>query len=187
MIKKLGIILSATALVLVFSGCNQKNNDEYVKISNPANDFSYEISADWTETSEKGMLSATVLGDISGANIIGYSFRHELEEDPSSFDYWNNYYKKQLEETFKNVSIESEDEIAFNEAKQDADKQMVTRATYKVTIGEENFDCDIMLAVYNGKVYTLTLTQGAKTEYIKDSYTDYSKEFEKIVKTFKIG
>ncbi len=180
MIKKLGIILSAAALVLTLSACSKEKEAGFVEISDKTCDFKFAVPEAFENTSQSGILSATVLKDVSKASITGFSFGHGLEAEPTAFDYWSNHYEAQLSDTYKNVEVVREEETVLG-------GENVARAEYVITIGDEKFDCDIMLAVYGGKVYTLTLTQGQKTEAMGENYTDYTSVFEETLKTFKIG
>lgn len=180
MIKQLAVIASAAVLIFSLSACKKEEKVGYREISDKTCDFRFEVPETWENTSTSGILSATVLKDVSKANITGFSFNHGLDAEPGAFDYWNDHYEVQLSDTYKNVEVKNEEETELGGEK-------VAKAEYAVTIGEEKFDCDIMLAVYNGKVYTLTLTQGQKTEEMGENYTDYTEVFEETLKTLKIG
>ena len=58
---------------------------------------------------------------------------------------------------------------------------------YTVDMGEDSFNCQTVICVYAGKVYTLTLTQGIETEENKEFDNDHSDEFLEIAKSFRIG
>lgn len=176
--KALYAIFAATAITLCFTSCSGKAEEGYAVIESETCDFTFEYPENWTETYKDGMLSVTKIGDATNANIIGFSFGHGLEKVPSSLEYWETY-KAQLEETFKNVSVTKVEPIELGGAEQ-------AHAYYTVTIGEEVFEKETLLVVYGDRVYTLTLTQGTRNGEKGQNYVDFSDEFQKCIKSFRI-
>ena len=176
--KTLCAVIAATALTLCFTSCSNKAQEGYVVMESESCDFSFEYPKEWTETYKDGMLSVTKMGDATNANIVGFSFSHGLETAPSSLEYWETY-KTQLEETFKNVEVSKVKPIKLGSGEH-------AHAFYTVTIGDEVFEKETLLVVYGNKAYTLTLTQGTKNGEKGEGYEDFSSEFEKCIKSFRI-
>ncbi len=180
--KILFTVLTIMMTILVLVSCSKKEKDEN-RVESETCDFYFTLPENsiWEQTYSDGMLSVSKLNDISKANITGFSFDHGITDSlPTSKDYWSLYYKPQLESTFGKVEVEKVDDISLGGQKH-------AHAMYSVTIGEETFDCETVLILYGNKVYTLTLTQGAKTEENEQFYTDYSEEFSEIAQTFTIN
>ena len=176
--KILCAVMAAATIGLCFTSCSKKAEEGYITIESKTCDFTFDYPESWAETYKDGMLSVAKLGDVSNANMVGFSFYHGLESVPSSMEYWETY-KAQLEETFKNVEFSEVKPIELGNAEQ-------AHAVYTVTVGDEVFEKETVLIVYGEKVYTLTLTQGTRNGEKNESYEDYSAEFMKSVKTFRI-
>ena len=176
--RTLCAILCAAAVGLCITSCSKAPEEGYATMQSESCDFTFEYPADWTETYKDGMLSVTKLGDVSGANIVGFSFRHGLESTPTSMEYWS-VYENQLSETFKNVNVNEVLPVELGGAEQ-------VKAFYTVTIGEEVFEKETLLIVYGDKVYTLTLTQGSWMGEKPEGFEDFSAEFENSIKSFRI-
>lgn len=176
--KTLCVLLAVCAIGMAFTSCSKKAEEGFKTVESKTCDFTFQCPESWEITHTDGMLSALNTEDVSKANVTAYSFSHGLEETPSSINYWETY-KNQLAATFGKVEINTVKE-------KDLGGQKVAHADYTVTISDEIFYCETILVVYDARVYTLTLTQGAKTDANSKNYNDHSDEFAEIIKTFRI-
>lgn len=176
--KTLCAVLALVTITTGLISCQKKAEEGFKTVQSETCNYTFDCPESWTVSYTDGMLSAYNPDDISKANVTAFSFSHGLEETPAAISYWETY-KKQLEDTFKNVTLHSAQEIELG-------GQKVAHAEYSVIIGNESFDCETVLAIYDSDVYTLTLTQGAKENYDSESYNDHSDEFQSIMKTFRI-
>ena len=177
--KTLCAILAVCAIGITFTACNKKAEEGFKIVENQVCSYSFQCPESWEVKQIDGMLSAVNTEDVSKANVTAYSFPHgDKEKTPSAIEYWETY-KTTLYNTFGNVDVNEviEEELGG---------QNVAHAKYSVTIGNENFVCETVLVTYADSVYTITLTQGAKTEENSEKYNNHSDEFAKIVKTFRI-
>ena len=177
------IIFTALAIIaasLVLVSCAKTESE---RVSDDTCDFSFELpeGGEWKQTYSDGMLSISKSRDASKATISAFSFEHGLEEaNITSSEYWNNHYLPQLQNTFGKIDNVKLADITLG-------NQVHAHAVYTVALGDEQFDCETILILYGNKVYTLSLTQGAKTEENKDYYKDCSDEFRNLAETFTIN
>lgn len=176
--KTLCAILAIAVISTGLVSCTRKAEEGYKTVQSKTCNYTFDCPESWNVSYTDGMLSAYNPDDISKANVTAFSFSHGLEEAPSAIGYWE-IYEKQLADTFKTVTQHKVEEIELG-------GQKVTHAEYTVTIGNESFDCETVLAIYDSDVYTLTLTQGAKENYDAENFNDHSDEFAEIMKTFRI-
>ena len=180
--RKIGTALAVIAIGLCLASCAKKEAQEGNCYVSPVNGgYTIQVPKEWEVKYTDGMIGVSVPDDISGANICAYVFPHGLETQPDSASYWE-IYSAQLNETFSQTVVDDSKTKNTKLAGMDA-----VHKFYTVKIGEETFACQIILGVYGENVYTLTLTQGAKTEEHGDSYVDYSEKFEEIAGSFSIG
>ena len=176
--KILCLVLAVAIMGIGLVSCRKKTEEGFKPVESKTCNYTFECPESWNISYTDGMLSAYNPEDISKANVTAFSFSHGLSEEPTAIGYWETY-KKQLEDTFKNVTQHKAEEIELG-------RQKVAHADYTVTVGNESFDCETVLAIYDSDVYTLTLTQGAKENYDAENYNDHSDEFAEIMKTFRI-
>ncbi len=176
--KTLCAILAVAAIGSCLVSCGRKADEGYKTVESKTCNYTFDCPESWNVSYTDGMLSAYNPDDVSKANVTAFSFAHGLETDPSAAEYWT-IYEKQLETTFGGISTNQAKDVELG-------GQNVVHADYTLTLGEESFDCETVLVVYGGEVYTLTLTQGAKTEENGENYNDHSDEFSEIIKTFRI-
>lgn len=176
--KMICVLMALVVMTAGLVSCQKKAEEGYKTVESKTCNYTFDCPESWTVSYTDGMLSAYNPEDISKANVTAFSFSHGLSEEPTAIGYWETY-RKQLEDTFKNVTQNKAEEIELG-------GQKVVHADYTVTIGNESFDCETVLAIYDSDVYTLTLTQGAEENYDSESYNDHSDEFLAIMKTFRI-
>ena len=172
------VILALVITATCFVSCGRKAENGFKTVESQTCNYTFDCPESWVVSYTDGMLSAYNPDDLSKANVTAFSFSHGLEKVPLAIEYWDTY-QKQLSDTFGKVSLGEAKEIELG-------GQKVAHADYTVTIGNESFDCQTVLAIYDSDVYTLTLTQGAKENYDSESYNDHSDEFQTIMKTFRI-
>ena len=178
------IIFAALAVIaasLVLVSCAKQ---EAERVHDDTCDFSFELpeGGEWKQTYSDGMLSISKVKDASKATISAFSFEHGLTEETAvtSSEYWTGHYLPQLRNTFGKIDNVKLADITLG-------NQVHAHAVYTVALGDEQFDCETILILYGNKVYTLSLTQGAKTEENKEYYKDCSDEFRKLADTFTIN
>ena len=176
--KSLCILLAVCAIGATMTACGKKEEVGYKMVESKTCDFSFQCPESWEITHTNGMLSAINPDDISKANVTAYSFYHGMDEIPVSIEYWQTY-KNHLSKTFGNITVNDEKETELG-------GQKVVHSDYTVSIGDEDFSCETVLVAYGEKVYTITLTQGAKDSFDENNYNDHSDEFAEILKTFRI-
>ena len=177
--KIICVILAVVALNFVFTGCKNEPEDGFKRAESKTCDFYYTLPDTWDITYTDGMLAARNPDDKTGANVVGYSFYHNLDEEPSAEQYWD-IYKTQFENTFATMNVVKNEETTLSGV-------IARHVFYTVDMGEDSFNCQTVICVYAGKVYTLTLTQGIMTEENSEFYNDHSDEFLEIAKSFRIG
>ena len=176
--KTLCVLMAICAVGISLVSCSKKADEGFKIVESETCDFTFQCPESWEITHTNGMLSALNTQDISKANVTAHSFFHGLEKNPSSPEYWETY-KTQLSNTFGDITV--------NDLKEkELGGQKVVHSDYVVSIADEIFYCETILVVYDSKVYTLTLTQGAKNDANSENYNDHSDEFEEIIKTFRI-
>jgi len=176
--KTLCAILAVAVMGTGLVSCSRKAEEGYKTVESKTCNYTFDCPESWNVSYTDGMLSAYNPKDVSKANVTAFSFSHGLEEDPTAAEYWEKY-RSQLADTFGNIVHHKADEVELG-------GQNVIHADYTVTLGAESFDCETVLVVYGKEVYTLTLTQGVKTEENSENYNDHSDEFSEIIKTFRI-
>lgn len=176
--KTLCALLAVCAVGMTLASCAKKAEEGFQKVESGTCDFAFECPETWTVTHTDGMLSVINPEDISKANITAHSFSHGEGESTTAIEYWETY-QKQLSDVFANCEFEQVQPLSLG-------GQETAHAKYSVNIGKESFDCETVLIVYAGKAYTITLTQGAKTDENAENYNDHSDEFAEIIKTFRI-
>ncbi len=176
--KTLCAILAVAVMGTCLVSCRKKAEEGYKTVESETCNYTFDCPESWTVSYTDGMLSAYNPDDLTKANVTAFSFSHGLEEEPTAAEYWIKY-RSQLADTFGDIVQHEAKEIELG-------GQKVSHSDYTVTIGAESFDCETVLVVYGGEVYTLTLTQGSPSEEIGESYNDHSDEFAEIIKTFRI-
>ena len=174
--------LAVCTIGLAMTSCSAKKQDVQT-VKDPSCNFSFECPDEWEVTHTNGMLSAINPEDVSKANVTAFCFDLGKDnENKSALEYWE-VYKKQLSDTFGKIDEKSAKEVEYKDTDY-IDSAM--HAKYNTTIGKDVFCCETRLIIFDNKVYTLTLTQGAQTEENEENYNNHTDEFAKIVKTFKI-
>lgn len=173
-------VLAACTIGLSFTACSAKKSETTQVVKDPTCNFYFECPKEWEVTHTNGMLSAINPNDVSKANVTAFSFKIDKEHyGTSAVKYWEQEYKKQLSDTFGEVTVKKVEERDFGGEK-------VAFAKYNTAIGKEIFYCETLLVLYDNNAYVLTLTQGEKTEENEEQYNSHSDEFAEIIKTFKI-
>ncbi|MBQ7400122.1 MAG: hypothetical protein IJW06_06670 [Clostridia bacterium] len=176
--KTLCAILAVATIGMGLISCGKKPENGFKPVESKTCDYTFSCPESWTVSYTDGMLSAYNPDDVSKANVTAFSFSHGQEKTPSAMEYWETY-QKQLSDTFGGFTLNDVKETELS-------KRKVAHADYSVTIGDEAFECETILVIYEDNVYTLTLTQGAKTDLNSENYNDHSDEFAEIIKTFRI-
>ncbi len=172
--------LTITALSLFLVSCKSEPAEGFIRVESETCNFSFECPDSWIITRTDGMLAAINPDDISRANVTGYSYNHGIEEQEVSADMCWEDYQAQFEGTFSTMNITKNVETTISGI-------IARHVFYTVDLGLDSFNCQTVICAFNGKAYTLTLTQGKKTEENAEYYNDHTDEFEEIVKTFRIG
>ena len=180
--RKICAIVAAGVVCMTLVACSKDKAEEgKILVSDKTADCTFQCPDSWEVIEKKGMLHVINPEDKTKANVTAFSFEHSLDgaQLPSAKEYWENIYVKQYASTFnspENVKL-SDTTLSSVPA---------VKATYTVKAGEEKFNCETVLCLYGDKVYTLTMTQGAKNESNKEGYNNHSDELEEIRKTFRI-
>ena len=177
--KILCVIMAVVLFSFMLVSCNQKTEDGFMKAESQTCDFYFTYPDTWDLTYNDGMLAIRNPEDKTGANVVGYSFFHNLDDEPSAEQYWD-IYKAQFEDTFTTMLVTKNEETTLSGV-------IARHVYYTVDMGKDSFNCQTIICVYAGRVYTLTLTQGVETEENKEFYNDHGDEFLEIAKTFRIG
>ena len=181
--RKICALVAAGVVCLTLASCGKNKAEEgKMLVADKTAGCSFQCPDSWEVIEKKGILHVINPADKTKANITAFSFDHGLdgEKELTSKEYWENEYVKQYADTFnapENVKLSDTTLSGFD----------AVNAKYTVSAGKEKFSCETILCVYGDKVYTLTMTQGAKNESNKEGYNNHSDELEEIRKTFIIG
>lgn len=177
--KTLCTILLATTLCASLISCGNKADEGMKIVESKTCDFSFQCPESWEITQTDGMLGVLDTQDVSNANVTAYSFAIDADPETTCEQYWEQY-KQKLSNLYGHVDFEETKSLSLGSTN-------AAHTKYTVSLDGENFICESVLLLYDGKAYVMTLTQGEKTEQNEEKYNNHSDEFMQIVKTFKIG
>lgn len=177
--KALCTILLATTLCASLISCSKEAQEGMKTVESKTCDFSFQCPESWEITQTDGMLGVLDKEDVSRANVTAYSFTADVNAETTAEQYFEEY-KKKLTSLYESVSFDETESLSQGSS-------VGAHTKYTVSLDGENFVCESVLFLYDGKAYVITLTQGEKTEENEEKYNNHSDEFMQIVKTFKIG
>ena len=178
--KTICTALAVLTVSLCLVSCNNKQAEQGKKlVSSDNGGYTFEVPQEWEISRTDDMVAVYNPDDATKVNVTAYKFDNGENEIISSADYWQ-IYKTTFEDTFTQMNVNKVEETNISGIP-------AQHVSYNVSLGQDSFDCQTVLAVYSTDVYVLTLTQGAKTQENEKVYVDYTQAFKEMIQSFRIG
>lgn len=164
---------AAAFLLLTFFALNSCSSLPKAKngmqiVTNNAVDFSFECPADWSVTRNDAVVAVLAPKDRNNVSVTSFA----LKDTGMAVNEYFDSYRKDFESAFGKMDILTDEETKL-------DKVPARHITYTNTLGQDQYKCDMIIAIRHGVVYTVTYTATPET------YDNHAAVLKQVTDSFR--
>lgn len=158
------LLLLALTLTLVACGGGEVSTNEipegFLLAENEGADYLFYYPESWTlDRHDAGMTSAFV-SETDYSNVSVTAFTASLEY-PDLVSYAENYYFKQFQDNFNDLTVEKNQDGSLKRSVMKIDDCDAIAVNYSATFSGESYSFRVWLISYNGYIYSVLYTAKA--------------------------
>lgn len=161
--KRIALIVLSLVMLLSFTACAERDPnipDGFLLAENEGADFFFYYPQAWLlDRHDAGMTSVYYSNqDFSNVSVTAFTLNNEIKDLE---DYAENYYFKQFQDHFQNLTVERNPDGSLKRENLKIDECDALATKYTATFAGEEYSFRIWFISYNGYIYTVLYT--AKT------------------------